>query len=213
MKKENPYTILGVPADCDRNTVKEAYRILAKQHHPDMPNGSADKFQQIKRAHDVLLDPGLRRQFDTTGKMPDSDQHILDAAATTLIGTMMHNIILQCTPSELEKLDLIATMREPVAKGLLESKKELGKIGTKIDSMRKYIDIIEERSTGPEGKENMLVTAVTDLQRKLTEQCLHLNEDIRRKARVLEILDDYTFEGKAAGGWQQAVFTVSSGTS
>ena len=36
----NPYEVLGVPEDADKQTIKKAYRKLAAEHHPD--RGGAD---------------------------------------------------------------------------------------------------------------------------------------------------------------------------
>lgn len=33
---ENYYAILGVPADADQETIKRAYRQLARRYHPDL---------------------------------------------------------------------------------------------------------------------------------------------------------------------------------
>lgn len=38
----------------DWNTIQTKYKELAKEHHPDMPNGSAEKFKAINKAHKVL---------------------------------------------------------------------------------------------------------------------------------------------------------------
>ena len=32
----NPYTILGIPVNASEKEIKEAYRKLAKQNHPDL---------------------------------------------------------------------------------------------------------------------------------------------------------------------------------
>lgn len=47
--------IIGVDKDCyDMAIVKKKYKVLAKQHHPDMPNGDHKTFQKINQAHKVL---------------------------------------------------------------------------------------------------------------------------------------------------------------
>jgi curved DNA-binding protein CbpA len=56
--------------NCNDQEIKEAFRRLAKLHHPDKninaENSSAEMFKLIKQAYDVLSDPDQRRQFDDT---------------------------------------------------------------------------------------------------------------------------------------------------
>ena len=44
------WTVLGVPINSTEEQVKEAYRILAKKHHPDR-NGSSELFVRINEAY------------------------------------------------------------------------------------------------------------------------------------------------------------------
>lgn len=64
---KDPYSILGVKKTDSENTIRSAYRKLAKKHHPDLnPNKpeSAERFKEIASAYDVLSDPDKRAKFD-----------------------------------------------------------------------------------------------------------------------------------------------------
>ena len=63
---DNYYTILGVPIDADSDTLKRAYRQLARRYHPDLagPEGAL-QMKRINRAYDVLSDPQKRLNYDT----------------------------------------------------------------------------------------------------------------------------------------------------
>ncbi|HEY0756061.1 MAG TPA: DnaJ domain-containing protein [Ktedonobacteraceae bacterium] len=63
---ENYYAILGVPLDADNDTLKRAYRQLARRYHPDLagPDGAV-QMKRINRAYDVLTDPEKRLNYDT----------------------------------------------------------------------------------------------------------------------------------------------------
>src|SRR5256885_2890197 len=63
---DNYYAVLGVPIDADSETLKRAYRQLARRYHPDVA-GSAGAIQmkRINRAYDVLSDPEKRLNYDT----------------------------------------------------------------------------------------------------------------------------------------------------
>ncbi len=64
------YRILGVDRNADAKAVKQAYRRLARKHHPDMNPGNraaAERFKEINEAYEVLSDPEKRRRYDTLG--------------------------------------------------------------------------------------------------------------------------------------------------
>ena len=47
--------LLGISHDAtDLNLINKKYKVLAKECHPDMPNGDHDKFKALTRAHDIL---------------------------------------------------------------------------------------------------------------------------------------------------------------
>jgi DnaJ domain len=45
------YEIMCIPADSSPEAIKEAYRTLAKQLHPDQDQGDAQKFAQVNEAY------------------------------------------------------------------------------------------------------------------------------------------------------------------
>lgn len=63
---DNYYAILGVPIHADSDTIKRAYRQLARRYHPDIagPEGAV-QMKRINRAYDVLRDPQKRLNYDT----------------------------------------------------------------------------------------------------------------------------------------------------
>jgi DnaJ-class molecular chaperone len=60
---KNYYEILGVTKDATPADLKQAYRRLASQHHPDK-GGDTTRFQEIEEAYRVLSDPQQRQQYD-----------------------------------------------------------------------------------------------------------------------------------------------------
>ncbi|HVB23757.1 MAG TPA: DnaJ domain-containing protein [Ktedonobacteraceae bacterium] len=63
---DNYYGTLGVPIDANSDTIKRAYRQLARRYHPDIagPEGAV-QMKRINRAYDVLRDPQKRLNYDT----------------------------------------------------------------------------------------------------------------------------------------------------
>ncbi|PKN28534.1 MAG: molecular chaperone DnaJ [Deltaproteobacteria bacterium HGW-Deltaproteobacteria-21] len=66
MEQKDYYTILGVEKNGSSKRVKEAYRKLALQYHPDRnPDPSASsKMKDINEAYAVLSDPRKRKEYD-----------------------------------------------------------------------------------------------------------------------------------------------------
>jgi molecular chaperone DnaJ len=64
------YDLLGVARDADGETLKRAYRRLARQYHPDVNKdpGAEDKFKEVGRAYEVLGDPKTRARYDQFGE-------------------------------------------------------------------------------------------------------------------------------------------------
>ena len=57
------YEILGVSKDSNFEQIKQSYRKLAKEHHPDK-GGDKERFQQIQVAYEVLSDSNKRQEYD-----------------------------------------------------------------------------------------------------------------------------------------------------
>jgi molecular chaperone DnaJ len=68
-EKRNYYEILGVPKNASKDVIKDAYRKLALQYHPDRNKSpeAEEKFKEISEAYAVLSDDGKRQQYDTLG--------------------------------------------------------------------------------------------------------------------------------------------------
>jgi molecular chaperone DnaJ len=64
------YNVLGVTRDADENTIKRAYRQLARKFHPDVAQDKASAethFKEINEAYEVLSDAQKRANYDRFG--------------------------------------------------------------------------------------------------------------------------------------------------
>src|SRR5919202_3285744 len=60
----NYYEVLGVSREASQTDIRNAYRNLAKERHPDHPGGSTEEFSRLQEANAVLSDPNRRRKHD-----------------------------------------------------------------------------------------------------------------------------------------------------
>ncbi len=73
VKFKDYYEVLGVPRDASGKAIKDAYRRLARQYHPDLQTAPAkkkvseEKFKEINEAYEVLGDPEKRKKYDRLG--------------------------------------------------------------------------------------------------------------------------------------------------
>ncbi len=68
-EKKDYYEVLGVKRDASPDEIKDAYRKLAMQFHPDRNKdaGAEERFKEISEAYAVLSDTQKRQQYDTLG--------------------------------------------------------------------------------------------------------------------------------------------------
>lgn len=59
------YKILEIDEKADQETIKKAYRRLARKYHPDVSGKvGEDKFKDINEAYEILSNPQKRREYD-----------------------------------------------------------------------------------------------------------------------------------------------------
>jgi len=59
------YTILQITPDVEEEAIRQAYRRLAREYHPDVAgDASAEMMKRINAAYRVLSDPAKRREYD-----------------------------------------------------------------------------------------------------------------------------------------------------
>jgi molecular chaperone DnaJ len=72
MASRDLYQVLGVERTAGQEDIKQAYRRLARENHPDVRRDdphATDRFKDINEAYSVLSDPEKRAQYDTYGEV------------------------------------------------------------------------------------------------------------------------------------------------
>jgi len=65
------FKVLGVERGADADTIKKAFRRLARQYHPDVNPGDKNaesRFKEVSEAYEVLSDPDKRRRYEQFGQ-------------------------------------------------------------------------------------------------------------------------------------------------
>ena len=89
----NYYETLGVDRSADAKAIRQAYRRLARQHHPDVNSGdpeSAERFKAVNAAYEVLSDADKRAKYDRYGDQWERADHFEPAGGNSGFGTFFH---------------------------------------------------------------------------------------------------------------------------
>ena len=72
MEHTSYYEVLGLKPAADADTIKKAYRKLARKYHPDVSkeSDSEARFKEIGEAYRVLKNPETRREYDELRHAP-----------------------------------------------------------------------------------------------------------------------------------------------
>lgn len=68
--KRDYYEVLGIEKGADDDSIKKAYRKMAKKYHPDLNPGdkaAEEKFKEVNEAYEVLSDSQKRSMYDQYG--------------------------------------------------------------------------------------------------------------------------------------------------
>jgi curved DNA-binding protein CbpA len=68
----DPYATLGIRRDADARQVRDAYRRLARRHHPDLSDDrqATERMQRINTAWEILSSPARRAHYDADAEAP-----------------------------------------------------------------------------------------------------------------------------------------------
>jgi curved DNA-binding protein CbpA len=166
------YKILGVKRSATQGEIKDQYRILSKQYHPDKFGGDEQKFKEIAHAYEILGDWERRKAYHELGS--DITEAEFDRKAGGLLQQLFQLIVTQNGLVAIQKLDVIGAVNAQLYTGMIEldknidvarkSRKEIGKVVKRlkhknkmnpvrlmlIQEIQKHTDTI---TTSNEGKE------------------------------------------------------------
>lgn len=86
------YQILKVDTNATEEQIRNAYRILAREHHPDVSKhpAAAEMFRDVQKAYEVLANPEQRRAYDRLREAQGLDK----SSALSLRSAISHKFLL-----------------------------------------------------------------------------------------------------------------------
>jgi hypothetical protein len=194
------YDDLGLSSRCTFDEIKQRYRALAQQHHPDK-GGDENLFKKIKLAYEVLSDPSRRAEYDATGKIQE-DIPIRTEALQELAGLVTHAI---------EKInpdhdDLIFVMKRELNENISQSKKNIITCNGYIIKLNKILKKVNRKKEG----DNFIKSIIEEQVRMREGELKNFNHRIEVCNYMIELLEDYYYgldlstllEGVVPKEWQ-----------
>lgn len=177
------YDDLGLSPRCTFDEIKQRYRALAQQHHPDK-GGDENLFKKIKLAYEVLSDPSRRSEYDTTGKIQE-DIPIRTEALQELAGLVTHAI---------EKInpdhdDLIFVMKRELNENISQSKKNIITCNGYIIKLNKILKKVNRKKEG----DNFIKSIIEEQVRMREGELKNFNHRIEVCNYMIELLEDYYY--------------------
>lgn len=190
----NPYEILGVKKSANTKQIEGAFRQRAKELHPDMPGGDAAKFDMLKKAKDVLCNDDLRKTFDQHGWVPGFDGAPDYAMAHKEISHYFSMAMSQLTPEKMERLDVVAVIRDALIANITELKGKIEELVVKKAMLKQYAELLKKRlKTEITTEKNLFFMTIQNIEISMTHEHAQLELSMRGKMLAAELLVDYSF--------------------
>lgn len=202
----NPYQVLGVDPSADAETIKAAYRRLAKAHHPDA-GGDAARFAEATLAYDVLMDAKRRKMFDETGEIDQESEDNKDNAARQVLFDMLaHALMGEANPLA---VDLVSQMDRNLQKQIEEiDKKQPG-----LQRAHERAEALKKRFTRKAKKKTSEPNIFAEMLQRHQDQIMQAMDWHERqrdiKTRALEILRLYGFSPDGANNFTIRYYNTS----
>lgn len=179
------YEELGIKKEASAAEVKRAYKHKAQQVHPDKEGGSAEAFNKVKQAYDILSNEEKRIQYDEHGTIDHTTTTIRDDAIAEIANLFMqvinnvdfkyNNLIEKLKSISNEQISTVAKHKESIA-AIIERNRA-----------------IAERMNVKEGQENLFTRMLDADTATQNGKVAALDKAANVFKEVLQILEDYEY--------------------
>jgi curved DNA-binding protein CbpA len=193
MRKDDPYSTLGVDRGATAEEIKAAYRKKAMRAHPD-GGGSSEKFGAVHGAYLVLSDPRKRSKFDADGTIDDDGPQ--KSEMNLAISHIMKTVIAAVQEwmgggkQDPEQYDLIDVCRINVNMQLADLRQTIDQATRAAAKFRGLEKRIKKKT---KKNDSLLSKAILSQAAKVERDLEIMATGQRSLALALELLDDHEF--------------------
>lgn len=191
----DPYATLGIDRGADKSQIKKAYRARAKKAHPDA-GGSVEKFGELQKCYDVLMDDARRSHYDKTGEFkgrePDNAQAHLFEMVSTLLDMVMQDIAQTGQIEHVASIDLLGRMVRKAHDFVTKSHQFQAQLEKQLQINIKLAKRFKLKKTtaDPNLMEMIVAGRVTAIRQAIVAE----NAKLDKMKEAIAFLDDYRFE-------------------
>ena len=206
MTLKNPYKILGLNENADEKAIKQAFKKLAKYHHPDIVGEETEKFREIKAAYDLLMNEQHRKMYDQYGVVYGSSESHMTMMAMGECVRLFQTIIMRANPEDLEYCDIFGEMRTTIKNSIKEHQKQIAQLVIEQGRLEQILITLQRNMKNAKG-ENVFIKSLQNTINGIPGVKANKTNAIAVSEQMLAFLEGYSFDFK-----KQAVIS-SYGTS
>jgi len=186
------YEILVVPKNASTIVIKEAFKKLAMEHHPDK-GGDSDEFIKVQQAYEILSDPKSRKLYDETGFIPNMNEEsmIISKAKNNLIQALRGIISSQQFSMNPDRFDIMGYMRKLVSDnkdnitGILSQKNKQIVLTQKV--LKK---LIRKTKTDSSFLHDSINSMILEIQNEINQ----ITTDLKTIDMMDSLIQDYSYD-------------------
>ena len=189
---KTPYEELKVSKDFTIKELKSQFRKLAKKYHPDLKKGSSDKFRDLKKAYNILIDPKKRAYYDETGMVFDDmkENKIKTNAKENLFNLIKQVIYNPNIMNHFENMDLIGIINKAINDNKNMLTQNIRKVSTEYETAKKIVLKLKHK-----GGENDFIKEMINNSIKEKEEVIKgMSNNIKIFDLMLEMINEYDYD-------------------
>jgi curved DNA-binding protein CbpA len=186
MERKNFYKILGIRKNSTQESIKKAYKKLARKWHPDKFVGKSEeeikeaeeKFKEISEAYEVLSDPVTRKLYDA------GEEYKKESYGSPLERRFINELLPHLKGS--------TVMQDPIDKLRVVVKGENQEMVRAIFGLKEDKQKLESYLKRVKGPTNIIKDLIEDCFERIKNDIDDRKEKIRQNEEFLEFIKDYS---------------------
>ena len=187
------YEVLGVSRDATPAEIHKAYRAASKKAHPDMPDGSEEKFNLVKLAKDVLTDEKRRAHYDRTGDAKQTEPDNAEATAMNIAFGALGAVcaVIDARGAQYDDFDVLGDAKRRLGQEIAQIERNKRQSLTNIARTERLAAKIHPKK----GKKDRLSPLIAASLVRMRGDVAGLDQRIGEHKMAMEILNDLEFSG------------------